>query len=75
MVRIRTGRGNQESECMLVDLKELARSLGAVYDRRSASFVLEPPAREVLKNEVAMAYQKIFGVRVGPGPRVSRRIM
>lgn len=69
MVRLRTGRINQETECYLVDLKELARSLGAVYDSRTASLVLGPAAREVLKNQVALAYRKIYPL--GPGPRAS----
>jgi len=53
MVRIRFGSGNRESECSLVDLKELARSLGAVYHPRAASYVLEPAAAELLKMRLA----------------------
>lgn len=53
MVRIRAGGGNQGSECSLVDLKKLAVSLGASYNRQSASYVLLPSRVEELRSQIA----------------------
>lgn len=52
MVRIRRGGGSQESECYLVNLKKLAVSLGASYDRRAASYVLTPSRSGELREQI-----------------------
>lgn len=54
MVSIRAGGGNQESECLLVNLKKLAVRLGATHSRKSASFVLEPSRAEELRSQIAV---------------------
>jgi len=53
LVRISFGGGNQASECSLVDLKKLAARLGALYDRRRASYVLAPSRIEEEAAKVA----------------------
>jgi hypothetical protein len=45
--------GCQETECSLVDLKELARRLGASYNRKAVSYVFSSERSEDLRADVA----------------------
>ena len=52
MLRLQRGSGSSTSTCELLDLKEAAEKLGAVYNRRQASFVFTDGKLASLRMEV-----------------------
>ncbi len=67
LIRLRKGSGSQRSICELVDPKTLAKSLGAVYESTTASFVLPTEAVERLKADVSNRKKKQQGKADGTG--------
>jgi len=59
MLRLERGSGSAASTCELLDLKEAAEKLGAIYNRRQASFVFTDVKLASLRMEVVLLRKKM----------------